>query len=35
MDQLEFEIEISYGESDDVRTVQDVIDSVKRHAKMK
>jgi acyl carrier protein len=35
--EIEFEIEISYGESDDVRTVQDIIDSVKRHvdAKMK
>jgi acyl carrier protein len=29
--EIEFEIEISYGESDDVHTVQDLIDSVKRH----
>jgi acyl carrier protein len=29
--EVEFEIDISYGESDDVKTVQDVIDSVQRH----
>jgi acyl carrier protein len=29
--EIEFEIEISYSESDGVNTVQDVIDSVQRH----
>jgi len=28
--EIEFEIEISYNESEDVKTVQDVVDSVKR-----
>jgi acyl carrier protein len=29
--EVEFEIDISYDESDDVKTIKDVIDSVQRH----
>jgi acyl carrier protein len=33
--ETEFEIDISYSEADDVKTVQDVIDSVQRHISAK
>jgi acyl carrier protein len=33
--EIEFEIEIPYSDSDDVKTVQDVVDSVKRHVEAK
>jgi acyl carrier protein len=33
--EIEFEIEISYNESDDVKTIRDVVDSVRRHVEAK
>jgi acyl carrier protein len=33
--EIEFEIEISYNESDGVKTVQDVVDSVRRRVEAK